>query len=173
MDHIDIYADVGEEFNQVGNCARPAFHGDVPSQKWHCREGERPAVSSGRAWLATAGLSAQGEAGAIVDCGAHQRPRATFPPGVWRGCTPAMLRARRIARQGRGIVPRMRLFFPPPLRLFPFLDGAPKRWETMSRRRSLSPKTSRCLFPIPPAPLRRGKLEHRGTKTRQPFLYKP
>lgn len=90
VDHIDIYADVGEEFNQVENRARPAFHGDVPSQKWHPAGGERPAASRGRAWLASAGLSAQGEAGAIVDCGVHQRPRATFPPGVWRGCTPAV-----------------------------------------------------------------------------------
>lgn len=86
MDHIDIYADVGEEFNQVGNGARPAFHGDVPSQKWHCAEGERPAVSSGRAWLASAGLSAQGEAGAIVGCGAARLSRLACGVAAHRLC---------------------------------------------------------------------------------------
>lgn len=176
VDHIDIYADVGEEFNQVENCARPAFHGDVPSQKWHPGRGERPAASRGRAWLASAGLSAQGEAGAIVDCGAHQRPRATFPPGVWRGCTPAVPGG----SHDRGAASYLECAFspspslPPPLRLFPFLDEAPERWKTMSRRRSfLSPKTPRLVYSQSRrlAPLRKGKLESAAQKHGGLFLY--
>lgn len=73
VDHIDIYADVGEEFNQVAASAAGAG-----PRAWRGR-GAGPRVCEGEAGFAAPSETAAVAAAAIVDCGAAPGPRGSRP----------------------------------------------------------------------------------------------